>query len=121
MNPAEVTSPIPDTDPSNNKATDEVGVKRAKQTASKLPPKPRVFPARTTDQGQKIRTKVRCRTLKSSAAGEVSFCKITRKKNGTVKVKVIGNRPVRVFVIQRAKATKNYKAFKRVKKYIVRP
>ena len=121
VNPAEVTSPIEDTDPSNNKATDQVRVLRQTQTAGKLPPNPRVLPARKTDQGQKIRTKVRCRTLKSSAAGEVSFCKITRKKNGTVKVKVVGTRKVKVTVIQRAKGTKNYKPFKRVKTYIVRP
>ena len=67
VNPAEVSSPIEDTDPSNNKATDQVPVERAKQTAERLPPDPSVFPARTTEQGQKIRTKVRCRTLKSSA------------------------------------------------------
>ncbi|MEZ5158118.1 MAG: isopeptide-forming domain-containing fimbrial protein [Candidatus Nanopelagicales bacterium] len=121
VNPAEVTSPIEDTDPSNNKATDRVRVLRQKQTASKLPPNPNVLPASKTEQGQKIRTKVRCRTLKSSAAGEVSFCKITRKKNGTVKVKVVGNRKVKVTVIQRARGTKNYKPFKRVKTYIVRP
>ena len=73
VNPAEVTSPIEDTDPSNNKATDRVRVKREKQTADKLPPDPSVLPARKTEQGQKIRTKVRCRTLKSSAAGEVEL------------------------------------------------
>ena len=121
VNPAEVTSPIEDTDPSNNQATDQVRVLRQTQTAGKLPPNPRVLPARKTDQGQKIRTKVRCRTLKSSAAGEVSFCKIKRKKNGTVKVKVVGTRKVKVTVIQRARGTKNYKPFKRVKTYIVRP
>ncbi|MEZ5184234.1 MAG: hypothetical protein R2720_00675 [Candidatus Nanopelagicales bacterium] len=121
VNPAEVTSPIPDTDPSNNTAIDEVRVKRQKQTAAKLPPKPRVFPARETDQGRKIKTKVHCRTLKSSAAGEVSYCKITRKKNGTVKVKVVGNRAMKVTVVQYAKGTKNYRPFKRVKTYIVRP
>jgi len=121
VNPAEVTSPIPDTDPSNNTATDQVRVKRQKQTADKWPPTPEVFPSRKTEQGQKIRTKVRCRTLKSSAAGEVSFCKITRKKNGTVKVKVVGTRKVKVTVIQRANGTKSYRPFKRVKTYIVRP
>ena len=88
--------------PGSNKATDRVR-SSAKQTADKLPPDPSVLPARKTEQGQKIRTKVRCRTLKSSAAGEVSFCKITRKKNRTVKVKVVGNRPVKVTVIQRAR------------------
>jgi hypothetical protein len=121
VNPAEVSSPIEDTDPSNNTDTDEVRVKRQKQTAEKLPPDPSVLPARKTKQGQKIRTKVRCRTLKASAAGEASFCKVTRKKNGTVKVKVVGSRPVKVIVTQRAKGTKNFKAFKRVKTYIVRP
>ena len=121
VNPAEVSSPTEDTDPSNNKATDQVPVERAKQTAEKLPPDPSVFPARKTEQGQKIRTKVRCRTLKSSTAGEVSYCKVRTSKNGTVRVKVVGSRPVKVIVTQFAKGTKNYKPFKRVKTYIVRP
>ena len=120
-NPAEVTSPIPDTDPSNNTATDEVRVLRSVQTANKLPPNPKVFPASTTEQGQKIRTKVRCRPLKSSAAGEVSFCKIRKSKKGTVRVKVVGTRPVLVIVTQFAKGTDDYRPFKRVKKYRVRP
>src|SRR5690606_13460400 len=83
VNPAEVTSPIPDTDPSNNTATDEVRVLRSAQTANKLPPNPKVLPASTTEQGQKIRTKVRCRPLKSSAAGEASFCNVRKNKEGT--------------------------------------
>lgn len=121
VNPAEVTSPIPDTDPSNNTATDEVRVLRSVQTANKLPPNPKVFPASTTEQGQKIRTKVRCRPLKSSAAGEVSFCKIRKSKSGTVRVKVFGTRPVLVIVTQFAEGTDDYRPFKRVKKYRVRP
>ena len=34
-----------------------------------------------------------------------------------MKVKVVGNRPVKVTVIQRARGTKNFRAFKRVKTY----
>jgi len=121
VNPAEVTSPIPDTDPSNNTATDEVRVLRSAQTANKLPPNPKVLPASTTEQGQKIRTKVRCRPLKSSAAGEASFCNVRKNKEGTVRVTVFGTRPVLVIVTQFAKGTKDYRPFKRVKKYRVRP
>ena len=36
-------------------------------------------------------------------------------------MKVVGNRPVKVIVTQFAKGTRNYKPFKRVKTYIVRP
>ncbi len=121
VNPAEVTSPIEDTDPSNNKATDSVRVERAPQTADKLPPDPRVLPATKTKQGQKIRTKVRCRPLNSAAAGEVSYCKVRTAKNGTVRVKVVGTRTVLVIVTQFARGTKDYEPFKRVKKYRVRP
>lgn len=121
LNTADVFSPVEDTDPANNRATDEVPVERAKQTADKLPPTPSVLPARRTEQGQKIRTKVRCRTLQSSAAGEASYCKVRRSKNGTIRVKVVGSRPVRVIVTQFAKGTKDYEPFLRVRKYIVRP
>ncbi len=121
VNPAEVTSPVEDPDPSNNKATDQVPVERAKQTADRLPPDPSVLPARKTKQGQKIRTSVRCRPLKASTAGEASFCKVNRSKNGTVRVKVFGTLPVRVIVTQFARGTDDFKPFKRVRKYIVRP
>ncbi len=121
VNPAEVTSPIEDTDPSNNRATDSVPVERARQTAEKLPPDPSVLPATKTNQGQKIRTKVRCRPLQSSAAGEASYCKVRKAKSGTIRVKVFGNRPVLVIVTQFAKGTRDYEPFKRVKKYRVRP
>ena len=121
VNPAEVTSPIEDTDPSNNKATDSVRVERARQTADRLPPNPSVLPATNTKQGQKIRTKVRCRPLQSSAAGEASYCKVRKAKNGTIRVKVVGSRTVLVIVTQYAKGTKDYEPFKRVKKYRVKP
>jgi uncharacterized repeat protein (TIGR01451 family) len=121
VNPAEVTSPIEDTDPSNNTATDSVRVDRARQTADKLPPDPSVLPATKTQQGQKIRTKVRCRPLRSSTAGEASYCKVRRTKNGTIRVKVLGDRTMLVIVTQFAKGTKDYEPFTRVKKYRVRP
>jgi uncharacterized repeat protein (TIGR01451 family) len=121
INTVDVSSPITDSNPANNRATDPVDVERAKQTADKLPPDPSVLPARKTEQGQKIRTTVRCRPLKASTAGEASFCKVKRSKNGTVRVKVFGTLPVRVIVTQFAKGTDDYKPFKRVKKYIVRP
>ena len=121
VNPAEVTSPIEDTDPSNDKATDSVRVDKEKQTADRLPPNPSVLPATNTKQGQKIRTKVRCRPLQSSAAGEASYCKVRKAKNGTIRVKVVGSRTVLVIVTQYAKGTKDYEPFKRVKKYRVKP
>jgi uncharacterized repeat protein (TIGR01451 family) len=120
VNTATVTSPTPDTNPDNNTATDRVPVQRAPQTAPKLPPSPELIKSGRTEQGQKIRTRVRCLPLKASAAGEVSFCKVRRTK-GAVRVEVIGSTPMRVIVTQFAKGTKNYKPWKRVKKYIVRP
>ena len=119
LNPGTVTSPWPDSNPDNNTATDEVPVERAKQTVPPLPPT--VVKGGKTDQGQKIRTKIRCLPLKASAAGEVSYCKVKRTKNDVYRIKVIGPRPMRVIVTQYAKGTKNYKPWKRVKRFIVRP
>ena len=119
LNTATVTSPWPDPKPDNNTATDEVPVERSKQT---IPPRPPgVVKGGKTDQGQKIRTKVRCLPMKASAAGEVSYCKVIRKKNGVIKIKVIGPRPMRAIVTQYAKGTKNYKPWKKVTRFVVRP
>ena len=44
-----------------------------------------------------------------------------RTKNGTIRVKVLGDRTMLVIVTQFAKGTKDYEPFTRVKKYRVRP
>jgi hypothetical protein len=121
VNPAEVSSPLPDTNPDNNRATDVVRVQKAKQTADSLPKDPSVIPARNTKQGQKIRTTVRCTPLKASAAGEASFCRVKRTKNGTIRVRIEGSRPVRVTVRQFARGNAEFRPWTRVKRYIVRP
>ncbi|MEI2785802.1 MAG: hypothetical protein V9E82_08905 [Candidatus Nanopelagicales bacterium] len=121
VNPAEVSSPVPDTNPDNNRTTDQVGVRRAEQTANKLPPKPTVLRARTTEQGQKIRTRVRCTPKKPSAAGEVNYCQVKRSRNGTIRIKVVGSKPVQVTIIQRARGNETYKPWKRVIRYKLRP
>ncbi len=120
VNPAEVSSSVPDTNPDNNRATDQVGVRRAEQTANKLPPKPTVLRARTTEQGQTIRTRVRCTPKKPSAAGEVSYCQVKRT-NGTIRIKIVGSKPVKVTVIQRARGNASYEPWKRVIRYTLRP
>ncbi len=121
VNPAEVSSPVPDTNPDNNRATDQVGVRRAEQTANKLPPKPTVLRARTTEQGQTIHTRVRCTPKKPSAAGEVNYCQVKRSRNGTIRIKVVGSKPVQVTIIQRARGNETYKPWKRVIRYKLRP
>lgn len=120
VNPAEVSSSVPDTNPDNNRATDQVAVRRAEQTAEKLPPKPTVLPVSTTEQGQKIRTRVRCTPKKPSAAGEVSYCQVKRT-NGTIRIKIVGSKPVKVTVIQRARGNASYEPWKRVIRYTLRP
>ena len=121
VNPAEVTSPIPDPNPDNNRTSDQVSVEKAKQTANPLPKDPSVLPSSQTNQGQKIHTKVHCTPLKSSAAGETSYCKVKRSKNGTIRIKIVGHRAMRVTVVQYARGTAAYKPWKRVKKYVLRP
>jgi hypothetical protein len=58
--------------------------------------------------------------VKASAAGDVSFCKITRGK-GVVRVKVFGSQKMKVKVVQTAKGTKKFKPFMQRKTYLVKP
>jgi hypothetical protein len=104
----------------NNTAQKAVRVNRVAQSAAPLPSSPTRVKSGRTEQGQKLTTTVRCRPVKASAAGEVSFCKVTRS-NGVVRVKVRGDRPMKVTVVQTAKGTAKYKPFVQRKTYLVRP
>lgn len=104
----------------NNTATANVTVRREPQTARPLPKSPTRVKSGRTDQGQKIHTRVMCLPLKRYVAGELSYCKVTRKGK-YVKVKVIGNYPMKVRIIQTAKGTDTLKPFRQTKTYIVRP
>jgi uncharacterized repeat protein (TIGR01451 family) len=105
---------------SNNSASKRVVVRRAPQTAAGLPASPRRILSGKTEQGQKLTTRVRCVPVKASAAGDVSFCKITRGK-GVVRVKVFGSQKMKVKVVQTAKGTKKFKPFMQRKTYLVKP
>jgi len=104
----------------NNTATATMAVRREAQSAAPLPTSPNKVKTGRTDQGQKIRTSVTCRPLKAAAAGETSYCKVIRK-NGFLRVKVIGANPMKVRIRQTAKGTNLYKPFVQQKTYIVRP
>ncbi len=119
-NAASVATSSYEVNTSNNSATATMSFKRVAQTAKPLPDSPTKVKSGRTEQGQKIRTRVMCRPLKRAVAGQASYCKVTRK-NGYVLVKVIGDTPMKVKVIQTAKGTKQYKPFVQKKTYIVRP
>jgi hypothetical protein len=104
----------------NNSSQATVRVNRAAQTAKALPASPTRVKAGKTKQGQKLRTRVICRPKKFAAAGEVAFCKVTRRA-GEVRIQVVGSKTMKVTVIQRAKATPRYKRFVQRKTYIVKP
>ena len=104
----------------NNSATADMSVRREAQSAKPLPKAPTKVKSGRTDQGQKIRTRVMCRPLKRAVAGQASYCKVTRKGQ-YVKIKVIGDTPMKVKVIQTAKGTDTLKPFRQKKTYIVRP
>ena len=104
----------------NNTASATMAVRREAQSAAALPASPNKVKTGRTDQGQKIRTRVTCRPLKAAAAGETSYCKVIRK-NGFLRVKVIGTSPMKVRIRQTAKGTDIYKPFVQQKTYIVRP
>jgi hypothetical protein len=119
-NNATVTSTSYEKETGNNTTSAKAKVRRAAQTAAPLPSSPTRVKAGKTDQGQKLRTRVLCRPVKATAAGEVSFCKVKRSA-GVVRIKVVGSRPMKVTVIQTAKGTDDYKPFVQRKTYIVRP
>lgn len=124
-NNATVTSSSYEKQTGNNSASARTSVHnvtrtKAAQTAAPLPASPTRVKAGKTDQGQKLRTRVLCRPVKPTAAGEVSYCKVTRSAR-IVRIKVFGSRPMRVTVIQTAKGTDEYKPFTQHKTYVVRP
>ena len=119
-NSATVTSTSYEKETGNNTTSAKAKVRRAAQTAAALPTSPTRVKSGKTKQGQKLRTRVLCRPVKATAAGEVAFCKVTRS-GGIVRVKVLGSRPMKVTVIQTAKGTDRYKPFVQRKTYIVRP
>lgn len=104
----------------DNSAEKAVRVIRTAQTAAGLPDNQSRVKSGKTEQGQKLTTRVMCRPVKASAAGEVSFCKVTRA-NGVVRIKVKGNSAMRVTVVQSAKGTAKFRPFVQRKTYIVKP
>lgn len=119
-NSATVSSQSYEKNTANNSAEKTVKVVRTEQTAAGLPATPTGVKSGKTEQGQKLTTRVRCRPVKASAAGEVSFCKVTRG-NGVVRIKVKGSQPMKVTVIQTARGTAKLKPFVQRKTYIVKP
>lgn len=69
--------------------------------------------------------RVLCRPLKSSSAGEVTYCTYKVTKQGGLKVRVIGNRPVRVIAIitlrPKPKYRKKFDPIIKKEKWILRP
>jgi uncharacterized repeat protein (TIGR01451 family) len=87
-----------------------------------------------TNAKQPVTATVTCRPLRESVAksaltfsgqwvpmGQVSYCKVTRKKNGKVTVTVTYPGPVLVKVVYSAPKVPGYTAFKQVKRYVVVP
>lgn len=106
---------------SNNSTMVMLKVQKKAQKAKPLPKSPKkVLNASTTKDGQKLKTKVICKTVKPSAAGEASYCKVS-KKGKYLKIKVFGDKPMKVKVIQYAKGTATLKPYKQAKTYIVKP
>lgn len=64
--------------------------------------------SRTKKQGV-LKYRTRCRSVKASASGEASYCKVRVTKAGRVKVKVMGYRKVRVTVYIRAVPKPKYR------------
>lgn len=119
-NAVSVASESYEKETANNSADSSVRVRRIAQTATPLPAVPTRVKSGRTKQGQKLTTRVRCRPVKAVAAGEVSFCKITRA-NGVVRIKVRGTTPMKVTVVQTARGTAKYRPFLQRKTYIVKP
>lgn len=97
-----------------------VPVTRRAQKARPLPTTPYRIASRRTLQGQKITTRVRCVPDAAGAAGELRYCAVSRRA-GVTRVRVLGDQPVRVIVVQTAPGTSKLRPFARKKVYVVNP
>lgn len=97
-----------------------VPVLRLRQTAKPLPATPARIVSGKTDQGRKIYTRVRCRPVASANSGEVNYCRLSRR-DGVVRVDVIGDQKTVVRVTQTARGTNRYRPFLQSKTYVVNP
>ena len=117
INVAVVDSKTKDPNPDNNRAEDSVGVAKAKRVCP---------PGTVTKAGdvvipgcRSVNIRALCRVKKPSVAGDVSYCKVRVRKNGSVKVISRTDYPVKVKVVWSAPATEEYAAFRQVKRYTI--
>jgi uncharacterized repeat protein (TIGR01451 family) len=119
VNVAVVDAKTKDPNPGNNRAEDVVGVAKA---ARVCPPDTVVRAGSLVVRGcRDVKVRALCRVKRPSAAGEVSYCKVRVRKNGSVKVISRSAYPVKVKVIWYAPATEDYEAFRKVQRYTIQP
>lgn len=119
VNVAVVDSKTKDPNPDNNRAEDVVGVPKAK----------RACPADTVTKAggvvlkgcRNITIRALCKVSKPSAAGEQSYCRVKVRRNGSVKVVSRSQYPVKVKAIWYAPATEEYVAFRKVRRFTIKP
>jgi hypothetical protein len=119
VNVAVVEAKTPDPDPGNNRAEDVVGVTK---DARVCPPDIDKRPGEAIVPGcRDVQIRVLCKVKKPSAAGQISYCRVKQRKNGSVRVISRSQYPVKVKVVWYAPATDEYKAFRQVKRFTLKP
>lgn len=120
-NGVEVSTTSMENNHSNNSTKAMLKVQKKAQTAKPLPKSyKKVLSVDITKDGQKLKTRVICKAVKPAAAGDASYCKVT-KKGKYLKIRVFGDKPMKVKVIKYARGTDTLKAFTQTKTYVVKP
>ena len=126
-NTASVTSSTPDPNPSNNQDTAVLEVDKAPQR----PATPNVVEESgnslivipgVTNAGQQIKVKVVCMPMdKSAPAGDVEYCTVTRRADGSIRVVNVSGKPITVKITYQAKGNREYTGYRDVEYFALQP
>ena len=118
-NVAVVDSTTKDSNPANNRAEDVVGVTKEVRAC---PTGVTRIPGVAVIQGcRNVQVRALCKIAKPKAAGQLSYCRVKVRKNGSFRVISKSQYPVKVKVVWFAPATDEYHAFRKVKRFTLKP
>lgn len=119
VNVAAVDSTTKDPNPANNRAEDVVGVTKEARTC---PTGVTRIPGVAVIQGcRDVQVRALCKISKPKAAGQLSYCRVKVRKNGSFRVISKSRYPVKVKVVWFAPATDEFHAFRKVKRFTIKP
>ncbi|MEI2784388.1 MAG: DUF11 domain-containing protein [Candidatus Nanopelagicales bacterium] len=119
VNVAVVDATSKDPNPANNRAEDVVGVTKEARTC---PTGVTRIPGVAVIQGcRDVQVRALCKISRPKAAGQLSYCRVKVRKNGSFRVISKSQYPVKVKVVWFAPATDEYHAFRKVKRFTLKP